>query len=191
MIVKNHKCWEIWKSKSQTFVLLIRICQFKCTAVNHPWLKWERTKVYCREIVVRDFYRGVRIRRLPRGLFLCHITGCNRIKNDFYIFRTKHELKMSNEKNENLQNVSFIHDSSLLLIRCMMSHIYSINFTKRIWLAVIPSLLQIHILSRVFKMTLTALSESNRRIRQPIREWASSISLKTRLSIRQVFHSRR
>ena len=34
----------------------------------------------------------------------------------FDILRTKHELKMSNEKNENLQNVSFIHDSSLLLI---------------------------------------------------------------------------
>ena len=34
-----------------------------------------------------------------------------------YIFRTKHELKMSNEKNENLQNVSLINDSSLLLIR--------------------------------------------------------------------------
>ena len=80
---------------------------------------------------------------------------------------------MSNEKNENLQNVSFIHDSSLLLIRCMMSHIYSINFTKRIWLAVIPSLLQIHILSRVFKMMLSALGQSNRNIRQPIRELAS------------------
>ena len=35
----------------------------------------------------------------------------------FSIFRTKHELKMSNEKNENLQNVSFNNDSSLLLIR--------------------------------------------------------------------------
>ena len=38
-------------------------------------------------------------------------------KGDFHIFRTKQELKMSNEKNENLQNVSFIHDSSLLLIK--------------------------------------------------------------------------
>ena len=82
---------------------------------------------------------------------------------------------MSNEKNENLQNVSFIHDSSLLLIRCMMSHIYSINFTKRIWLAVIPSLLQIHILSRVFKMMLSALGESNQSIRQPIREFLASV----------------
>ena len=35
-----------------------------------------------------------------------------------------------------------------------MSHIYSINSTKRIWLAVILSILLIHILSRVFKLTL-------------------------------------
>ena len=56
---ENHKCWELWSSKSQTFVLLIRICQFKCAAVNHDWLKLERTKDYCRDIVALDFYRGL------------------------------------------------------------------------------------------------------------------------------------
>ena len=49
--------------------------------------------------------------------FLCRRNFRNEWKNNFDIFRTKHELKMSNEKNENLQNVSSINDSSLLLIR--------------------------------------------------------------------------
>ena len=130
MIVKNHKCWEIWKSKSQTFVLLIHICQFKCTAVNHPWLKWERTKVYCRTSrYARDHFSLWRISSLSLTIpefsngkvasdCVGWCVGVQKIILDN--FRTKHELKMSNEKNENLQNVSFINYSSIWLIN--MTH---------------------------------------------------------------------
>ena len=107
--------------KSQTFVSLIHICQFKCTAVNHGWLKWERTKVYCRfvsRLLSRLQFQGLPDRRRMTGPERsCLRSGFFRDqKIIFDVFRTKHELKMSNEKNENLQNVSFNHDSSLLLI---------------------------------------------------------------------------
>ena len=130
IVLKDHKCWEYFFIKSQTFVLLIRICQFKYTAVNHGWLKWERTKVYCRTSrFVRDHFSLWRFsfssligpefsNRKVASDCVGWCAGVQKIILDN--FRTKHELKMSNEKNENLQNVSFINYSSIWLIN--MTH---------------------------------------------------------------------